>query len=84
MRNKYLHPTHCEHCGTELVVLPDADNVCRCMQCGKAVGVICPLCGGDGFMQEADMEGDWINFGDDLVICRECLGEGWTADPSFQ
>lgn len=60
------------------------DNDLWCPECGAAVGVTCPLCGGDGFMVEAEMECDWINYGNDLVTCRECNGEGWTRDPSFQ
>lgn len=35
-------------------------------------------------MEENEMEGDWINYGNDVVTCRECGGKGWTSDPSFQ
>lgn len=55
-----------------------------CPDCNSAVGVTCPLRGGQGFMEENEMEGDWVNYGDELVTCRECSGKGWTSDPSFQ
>lgn len=60
------------------------DNCLICTECYECVGVTCPLCGGEGFMEESDMESDWINYGNDLVTCRECGGKGWTSDPSFQ
>jgi hypothetical protein len=76
------HPKTCEHCGAELSMF-EIDNTYYCEECGKAVAVVCPLCGGEGFMQEDEMECDWINYGDDLVTCHECNGYGWTAEPSF-
>lgn len=60
------------------------DDQLWCPDCQTVVGVNCPLCGGDGFMEEDEMEADWINYGDDIVTCRECGGKGWTSDPSFQ
>lgn len=69
----------CEHSHSFWV-----DDGLWCPDCNSVAGVICPLCGGQGFMGENEMEGDWINFGDELVVCRECDGKGWTSDPSFQ
>lgn len=74
----------CEHCGSRDGSFLDDNNAYVCYACGKAVAVVCPLCGGEGFMEEANMECDWVNYGNDLVTCRECGGKGWTADPSFQ
>ena len=76
------HPKTCEHCGEELSMFQN-EQTYYCDSCGKAVAVVCPLCGGEGWMEEAEMECDWINCGDDLVECRECNGYGWTAEPSF-
>lgn len=77
------HPTTCEHCNAQLETTL-IEQTYYCDACGKAVGVVCPMCGGAGFMEEAEMESDWVNYGDDLVECDECDGYGWTAEPSFQ
>lgn len=60
------------------------DDGLWCPDCNSMAGVTCPLCGGQGFMEENEMEADWINYGDELVTCRECGGKGWASDPSFQ
>ena len=80
MDNK--HPNVCEYCKTDLE-MTEWEGGYFCANCGKAVAVVCPLCGGEGYMEEGEMEGDWVNYGDDLVTCRECSGYGWTASPSF-
>lgn len=72
----------CEYCHTDLE-MTEYDGTYFCTNCGKAVAVTCPLCGGEGYMQEDEMEGDWINYGDDLVMCRECDGHGVVSEPSF-
>jgi hypothetical protein len=78
------HPTVCEHCHQPLEMMWDDDRDCYiCENCFKGVAVNCPLCGGEGFMSEDEMECDWVNYTDELVTCRECRGEGWTANPSF-
>ena len=79
------HPKNCEYCGVELhMQFDDFKNCYRCENCDGVVAVPCPLCGSEGFMEEDEMECDWINFDDELVTCKECDGYGWTADPSFQ
>lgn len=70
----------CKHEGDAFWV----DEGLCCEDCYQIIGVTCPLCGGQQFMPENEMEYDWINYGDDLVVCRECKGVGWTSDPSFQ
>lgn len=55
-----------------------------CPDCNEVIGVICPLCHGEGFGEECEIESDWINYGNDLITCPECGGKGWTSDPSFQ
>lgn len=79
------HPENCEHCGVELDREWDNERrVWFCGNCYKAVGVSCPFCGGEGFVEEAEYEADWVNCSDELIVCPECDGEGWTAHPSFQ
>lgn len=78
-----IHPDTCEYCHQPLAMY-QIDQTYYCDNCGKAAAVVCPLCGGEGFMEEDEMECDWINYDDELVTCRECGGKGWTADPSFQ
>jgi len=80
------HPKSCEYCGTELDMAWDDSLKCYyCTTCFAAVAVMCPLCGGEGHMPEAEAESDWVNFSDEEIItCPECGGYGWTADPSFQ
>lgn len=80
------HPTVCEHCGAEpLEKTWDDDKWCfYCDACFKPVAVSCPVCAGEGVIEEDEYELDWINYGNDLIVCPECEGEGWTAAPSFQ
>lgn len=47
-----------------------------CLECGRIVAWVCEACHGEGFVQEDEYEGDWINFGPDLITCPECRGEG--------
>lgn len=79
------HPKHCEHCGVELEMMWDDVKDCYiCTDCYKAVAVQCPACAGEGVIEEAEYECDWVNCTDELMTCPECNGYGWTADPSFQ
>lgn len=53
-----------------------------CPDCNQWVGETCQTCGGQGFVQEDEYEGDWINCGPDLITCPECRGDGkvWYED----
>lgn len=36
----------------------------------------CRYCDGEGCGEENELESDWINFGNDMVVCRFCKGTG--------
>lgn len=83
-------PKGCEHCGTVfddedgLDTWNDGEGVVRCSHCRGAVAVSCPACGGEGFVEEAEWEADWVNYSDEAIItCPECQGARYVADPSF-
>lgn len=74
----------CPQCGYDASNLYENDGSYSCFNCNYVFFVQCPLCHGEGFMPENEMECDWVNFSDREVICCECNGNGVTSDPSFQ
>lgn len=54
-----------------------------CDDCGKTLGTTCPSCNGDGIVEEDEYEGDWVNFGSDLITCPECRGKGWVKERTW-
>lgn len=77
-------PDTCPECGYETDMLHHDERAYSCFSCGYVFYVDCPLCGGEGFMAENEMECDWVNYDDEIATCRECNGEGVTSNPSFQ
>jgi len=58
-------------------------NIMRCSDCGHIIGETCPSCFGEGFVEEDEYEGDWVNFGDDYITCPECRGKGWVKERTW-
>ena len=52
------------------------EDVEHCILCGAAVTERCETCGGEGVVQEDEYEGDWINYGPNLIACPDCNGNG--------
>ena len=69
----------CEWCGKATSLLNiDSDGDClRCEHCYGALYRRCDLCGGEGYGESCELYCDWVNEGDEWVMCPECGGSGW-------
>jgi len=65
----------CEH---EHTSWSDEDEgVLYCQDCGRAIQFICDACHGEGFVDSAEFNADWVNYAEDeFEICPICQGDG--------
>ncbi len=43
---------------------------------GDEDDAVCETCWGEGSGEECELEGDWVNYGRDWVLCPDCKGTG--------
>lgn len=72
-------PDFCPHCGasTRYMDFYNDDGAGLCESCQGVIRYRCEACHGDGCVEEDEYEGDWVNFGGDLIVCPDCRGDGW-------
>jgi len=66
----------CDHHWIDWQNDDDGNEVLRCTECCKILAWDCEVCGGQGLVNEAEYECDWVNFSDRMVTCPNCSGEG--------
>jgi|SaaInlStandDraft_3_1057020.scaffolds.fasta_scaffold83747_2 hypothetical protein len=59
------------------VIIESADDVIICRKCAGVIAWKCDKCRGEGVGEENELECDWINYGNRLVTCNRCAGDGW-------
>lgn len=79
MITNHNESTQCKHSGSFAV-----DEGLYCPNCDSICAVVCPSCGGQGWVEEDEYECDWVNCTNDAITCPECKGSGWVSDPSWQ
>lgn len=57
----------------------NSDDCAICSDCGALLRSRCEVCGGEGIIQEDEYEGDWINYGPNLITCPDCGGSGYVV-----
>lgn len=68
----------CTQCGSEIDWwdADECDFQC-CDSCGHIDWWKCGMCWGLGYGEESELECDWVNFGDEVIVCPRCEGKGW-------